>query len=390
MRFYFVLSTVLAVVVPLSAQSSPGGPSQPQLHPPTVTPTTATSVNLWFPLGLATDAKGNIYIADQGNNQIERLDAAGNIMVVAGSGTTTPTLGTPITATEAKLNAPSAVALDQNGNLYIADTGNKLIEKVALSSNQLEIIAGGGTLQPGLVPIPAVNSYLLCPSGIAVDSAGNVFFSDQANSDISEISAATSQIAVVAGGGTTLPSDSPIAATNAMISRPFALAIDTHNNLFVVDQGNSLIEEMDTSGNYTVVAGGGAIVPSTSSVPALSAKLSGPTGVFVDAKGNIFIDDFGNAFVEEISQSTGAIHVIVGAGNTASPMQNGQGQPFQPPTTTPGRATNYYLSPLSITEDASGDLVVSDQTYSFVSKYMFSSMNMSVSAGSLLSAAKQD
>ena len=289
----------------------------------------ATSAQLNQPWGVAVDAAGNVYIADTVNNRIRKV-ANGVISTVAGNGTLGYS-GDDGPATSAQLSWPAGVAVDSAGNLYVADQNNNRIRKV--SNGVITTVAGNGT--PGYSGDngPATSAKLYGPKGVAVDSAGNLYIADTSNQRIRKV--LNGVIATAAGNGPDLYGNGGYSgdngpATSARLNQPWGVAVDFAGNLFIADYGNNRIRKVsngvittainwsypqgvavDAAGNLfiadnygrisklsngviTTVAGTGMQGFSGDNGPATGAQLSGPTGVAVDAAGNVYVADFGN------------------------------------------------------------------------------------------------
>jgi sugar lactone lactonase YvrE len=212
------------------------------------------------------------------------------------------------------------------------------------STYQLSLLAG----VPGSIGSPT-NGQFFEPTGMAYDSAGNAYLADTGNSTIDMITP-SGQVSVVAGGGSTVPTaGSTISATAAVLANPYDVAVDTAGNLYIADTQNELIEKVTPSGQLSVIAGGGGTYPTPgTTIPATSASLNGPSGVAVDAAGNVYVADASNDEVEEITPS-GQLSVIAGGGGTSPTVG----------TTIP--ATSAALgSPYTVTVDSAGDVYVDD------------------------------
>ncbi len=203
----------------------------------------AVSAQLAGPYDVVVDSAGNFYIADTGNNVIRKVTAStGMISTVAGNGTAGYS-GDGGAATSAEINGATNVALDSAGNLYIADTGNNRIRKVTVSTGIISTAAGNGTMGYSGDNEAAVSAKLSGPSGVVVDSAGNLYIADTGNDVIREVTASTGIIATVAGGSTVCsqPTDSigdGCPATSARLSHPEGVALDSAGNLYIADTGN--------------------------------------------------------------------------------------------------------------------------------------------------------
>lgn len=255
----------------------------------------ATSAELAFPVAVALDASGNLFIADLYNNRIRKVSTTGTITTVAGNGAKNVQSGLGSysgdngPATSAGLNYPYGVAVDAAGNLYIADLYNYRVRKVS-TSGTITTIAGNG--QSGFAGDngPATSAQLDEPFGIAVDTSGNIFFTDYGNDRVRKISA-SGTITTVAGNGTPGFSGDGGAATSAMLAYPKGIAVDAAGNLFIADFSNSVIRKVSAHGTISTVAGNGSFGYSGDGGPATSAELDFPPGVAVDAAGDLFIAD---------------------------------------------------------------------------------------------------
>lgn len=261
----------------------------------------ATSAQLSNPSYAITDASGNVYIADTGNNRIRKVSAStGVITTFAGNGSAAYA-GDGGYAANASLNAPSSIAIDTSGNLYIADSMNYRIRKVNLSG-VISTVAGNGTVGYSGDGGSAVNAQLANPSGIAVDSTGNLYIADSWNSVVRKVTASSGIITTVAGDGTTNYVDSGDGglATNATISQLNGVAVDTVGNIYIA--GGACVREVNASnGIISTVAGNGTWGFSGDNGPAIDASLNEVGGLFVNATGNMFIADSGNGRVRQVS-----------------------------------------------------------------------------------------
>ena len=278
-------------------------------------PATSASVNT---SGLAVDAAGNVYIADGYNNLIRKVSTSGIITTVAGNGTQGFS-GDGGPATSASLAFPVAVAVDAVGNLYIADLYNNRIRKIS-TSGIITTVAGNGTknAQSGLGSYsgdngPATSAGLNYPYGVAVDGSGNLYIADLYNNRIRKVSAGGT-ITSIAGNGQTGFSGDGGPATSAQLDEPFGLAIDGAGNIFVTDYGNDRVRKISTSGTITTVVGNGNPGYTGDGGPATSAQVNYPKGIAVDTSGNLFIADFSNSVVRKIS-ANGVITTVAGNGS---------------------------------------------------------------------------
>lgn len=303
----------------------------------------ATNAELKEPTGVLVDSSGNMLIADFGNNRARKVISSGVISTIAGNGNAGYG-GDGGQATSAQLNAPFEVAMDPNGNLFIADTGNFVIRKVN-TSGVISTVAGNGwsVAYPGWTVFPplwgtfggddsaATDAELNVPEGLAVDSAGDVFIADSASSRIRKVSP-TGIISTVAGGGSSLGDGGP--ATSAQLWGATDVAVDNSGNLFIADYGNARVRKVDTNGIITTIAGG-------------NGTLAQPIGVAVDNAGNVFVADRALSRVFKVD-SGGTMTLFAGNG---TPGYSGDGGP----------AVDAELqNPVAVAVDSGGNLFISD------------------------------
>jgi sugar lactone lactonase YvrE len=311
---------------------------------------TSTSAELSGPSGVAVDSVGNLYIADAGNNVIRKVTAAsGIITTVAGNGTQSYS-GDGGAATSAELSGPSGVAVDSVGNLYIADAGNNLIRKVTAATGVISTVAGHGGYGYSGDGGPATSGELSYPSGVAVDSSGNLYIADSYNSRIRLVSLATGIITTVAGNGAPSYSGDGGPATGAELNYPSDVAVDSSGNLYIADEPNERIRMVSSAtGIISTVAGNGSVSNVGNGGPATSAAFNQPTSVAVDSSGNLYIADYNNQRIRLVNAATGIITTVAGNG-------------FQGYSGDGGAATNAELSgPAGVAVDSVGNLFIADE-----------------------------
>ncbi len=301
---------------------------------------------------MALDASGNLYIADQGNNRIRRVDTNGIIATIAGSGAQGYE-GDGVQATAAMLYRPMSVTVDVSGNLYIADEGNNCIRKVE-QNGIITTIAGNGTEGYSGDNGPATLAQLRYPSGVTTDVFGNLYIADQGNNRIRGIKDVFTPedtfniIITAAGNGIMDYSGDGGPSTEAQLSRPTGVAVDASNNIYIADNLNHRVRKVDTNGTITTVAGNGTGGYSGDGGLATEAELYYPSGVAVDALGNLYIADDYNSCVRKVDRN-GVITTVAGNGDWG---YRGDGGP----------ATQAQLnSPKSVAVDIWGNLYIVDQ-----------------------------
>jgi uncharacterized protein (TIGR03437 family) len=300
----------------------------------------ATSAQLNGPAGVAVDSAGNLYIADQNNYRIRKV-SNGVITTVAGNGTHGFS-GDNGPATSAQLNLynggyPIGIAVDSAGNLYISDSGNLRIRKV--SNGVITTVAGNGTQGFSGDNGPATSAELNQPEGIAADSAGNLYIADWQNSRIRKV--ANGVITTVAGNGTRGFSGDGGPATSAQLSYPQGVAVDSAGNLYIADTSNSSIRKV-ANGVITTVAGNETFGFSGDNGPATSAQLNGPTGVAVDSAGDLYIGDQLNQRIRKVSN--GLIATVVGGGTSIGDNGPATSAQFVPTGLAVDSAGNLYIA----------------------------------------------
>jgi uncharacterized protein (TIGR03437 family) len=276
----------------------------------------ATSAKLNNPISVVLDGSGNLFIADQVNHRIRRVGTDGNITTIAGKETSGYDSAATVAATSA-LNYPCGVAVDRSGNIYIADSVNNIIRKITGTAISTIVGTGvaGNTQDADLtdkVFTVAKNAEISLPTGIVVDSAGVIYFSDSNNHIIRKVTTDGNLITVAGTGAAGIFGDGG-PATAAKLNHPIGLALDSAGNLYVADQMNNRIRKISSTGIITTVAGTGLPGYSGNGGPATSAQLRYPSGVAVDASGNIFIADTSNSRIRVVVENR-TIHIVAGTG----------------------------------------------------------------------------
>lgn len=252
----------------------------------------ATSATLDFPQGLAVDAAGNLYIADRSNHKIRKVDTGGIITTIAGNGTSGFS-GDGGQATSANLDSPQYVAVDNNNNIYISDWLNNRIRKVD-PSGIITTYAGTGVSGFSGDGGNAINANLRSPSGIVVDAAGNVYFSDRGNDRIRKIDVSGIITTVAGSGGFNAFSGDGALATAAEFNDPNGLFVDSNGDIYIADRDNQRIRMVTAStGIINTIAGTGSIGFNGDGNVGISTNLTNPSSVAINSQG-VYIADGGN------------------------------------------------------------------------------------------------
>lgn len=257
---------------------------------------------------VATDSAGNAYLADAGNNTIRKVSSLGVVTTLAGDATA-PTGSTDGVGSAARFNLPTGVAADDAGTVYVADTGNHVIRKIAGGIvTTLAGTAGSAGSDNGTGAAARFN----LPMGLVVDSSGTVFVADAGNHTIRRV-AADGTVTTVAGlAGTAGSTDG--SASVATFDTPVGVALGTRGTLYVADFRNRTVRRIASTGTVTTLAGSAGIAGSTDGVGA-AARFVVPWGIAADAAGNVYVADPYNNAVRRISVS-GAVSTLVGRTGT--------------------------------------------------------------------------
>jgi sugar lactone lactonase YvrE len=268
-----------------------------------------------YPASIAEDAAGNLYVADASANTVEKISSTGAVSTLAGSaGLAGSQDGT---GSNARFNQPTGVAIDGAGNLYVADTGNAMVRKIT-QDGRVSTVAGSAARgnQDGV----GSTASFKAPTGIAVDSAGNLYVADAFNATIRKITSAGSVSTLAGMAGSRGDADGTGSA--ARFNYPCGVAVDPTGNVFVADTYNDTIRRIDSSGLVSTLAGSAGISGSNDGT-GIYALFNQPGGITVDSSGNVGVADTGNATIRKISPGGTVITLagvagIAGLGNSSS------------------------------------------------------------------------
>jgi len=297
---------------------------------------TGSAASFETPSGVAVDSNGNVYVADTDNQEIRKITPAGVVSTLAGSTTVGHADGT---GSAASFQAPGGVAVDSNGNVYVADTHNYAIRKIT-PAGVVSTLAGGA---PGKADGTGSAASFDLPTGVAVDSNGNVYVADSFNYAIRKITP-TGVVSTLAGSGAVGAADGTGRAASFYL--PNGVAVDGSGNVYVADWGNNAIRKITPAGVVTTLAGSTTITPGNDDGTGRAASFSIPAGVAVDSSGNVYVADYVN---NEIRKVTSAGVVTTLAGSTTAGNADGTGSAAS------------FKQPHGVAVDSNGNVYVADQ-----------------------------
>ncbi|MBX3163812.1 MAG: T9SS type A sorting domain-containing protein [Bacteroidetes bacterium] len=281
----------------------------------------AAQAKLNVPSDVVTDASGNFYIADHQNHAIRKIDANGIITTIAGNGTQGYS-GDGGLATAALINSPNGVALDTAGNLYFSQGYEASVRKIDINGI-ITTVAGNGTSGYSGDGGLATLAQLDYPSMVKVDRHGTIFIADYNNNAIRKVDT-NGIITTVAGTGTYGYNGDTIQATSAELKNPFGIELDAAGNLYIADSWNNRIRKVDTNGIITTIAGTGNMSYNGDGIQATSANLNMPLYLILDAAGNLYISEYYGHRIRKMLGSNGIISTIAGNGFVGYSGDGGQ------------------------------------------------------------------
>lgn len=285
-----------------------------------------TGAAAWFngPSSAAADPSGNVYIADTSNNTIRKITWDGIVTTLAGmAGTSGATNGS---SASARFNLPAGVVFDVNGNVYVTDAGNNMIRKIATSGVVTTVAGTAGA--HGFTDGPGNVALFNDPTGLAIDTAGNLYVTDTGNNTIRSITPAGFVTTLAGAAGITGSADGTGAA--AHFNAPQAIAVDSAGNLYVADTLNNTVREISASGAVTTLAGLAGTFGLNDGT-GTAARFFRPNGLALDGLGNAYVADTANHAIREITPAR-VVSTIAGAarseGVTLGPLPGSVNHPF--------------------------------------------------------------
>jgi hypothetical protein len=301
---------------------------------------------------IAVDDSGNVYIADAQNNRIRKVyKQTGIIATIAGNGVAGWT-GDYGPAVNSEVYYPFGIAVDDSApaNVYFSDNGNGIVRKITGRTGIINTIAGNGIGGFTGDDSAATNATFMDPTGVAVDNAGNVYIADDISNTVRMVNHTNGNIYLYAGNGTRGFSGNGGSATTAQLHRPEGIAFDNNTgNLYIAEDSNFIVRVVDASGVINTFAGiQGNSTATFANGPATTIPISEPTDVACDAFGNVFISDVGTDVIRVIKVSDN--FEIVSAGNSINGFSGDGGSALL-------AELNY---PISVCVDPSGNVYVGD------------------------------
>lgn len=276
------------------------------------------------PYGISVDSSGTVYVADHKSNIIRKVTAAGVVTTLAGTANVAGINNA--TGTAAVFSQPTSVAVDSSGNVFVADYVNNVIRKI--DSKAVVTTFAGTAGSAGSTDATGTAALFNQPYGVAVDSSGNLYVTEYANDTIRKITSAG--VVTTFAGTAATPGFQNGTGTAALFSQPTGIAVDSSGNVYVADTGNNAIRKITSAGVSSTLAGGFAAGYQDGT--GTGALFRSPRGVAVDSSGNVYVADSQNSCIRKITPA-GVVTTIAGlAGNFATQTGTGPAALFDIPT----------------------------------------------------------
>ena len=301
---------------------------------------TGTAALFKRPQAAVVDGGGNVFIADTDNSTIRKATSAGVVTLFAG--TPGSQGGTNGTGTVARFSKPTGIGRDASNNLYVTDVAGQTVRRIT-SAAVVTTFAGSNGVSGSTNGSTGTSARFSSPSGVVVDSSGNIFIGDSANGTVRRITSAGAVTTFVGTAGSQGSTDGT--GAGAMFYRPAGIARDANNNLYVADPVANTIRKITTGGVVTTLAGYSAVVGANDNTGSL-AGFRGPSGVVADSSGNLFIADTGNHTIRKVTPA-GVVTTFAGLAGTAG-------------STNATGTSARFNSPNGLAIDSSNNIYVAD------------------------------
>lgn len=265
-----------------------------------------------FPVGIAVDDAGNLYVADAGNATVRKISAGGTVTTLAGSPGMTGTVDD--TGPAARFRLPVDVAVDSDGNLYVADESDATIRKVAPGGVVTTLAGSPGSIN-GETDGVGANAHFVSPRGVAIDDSRALYITDISTNTIRKLTpfGAVGSVSTVAGAATAGNTDG--LAAMARFNAPVGVAVDGAGNLYISDLDNATIRKMSAAGLVTTLAGSAGHAGYADGLGA-TARFATPTGIAVDDAGNVYVADGQNSVIRKVTPD-GKVTTVAGKAGVA-------------------------------------------------------------------------
>jgi sugar lactone lactonase YvrE len=267
------------------------------------------------PASIDSDGGNTLFVADSAHNVLRKVDiATGALTTLAGAGWPGSADGP---GPDASFNAPMGVAADGAGNLFVADTGNHTVRQVVVATGAVTTLAGAPG-QIGAADGAGAAASFSGPAGLASDGMGNLFVADTGNSTIRKIAVATGVVTTLAGApGQTGTVDG--AGVDARFSYPVGVVADGAGNLYVTDTGNSTVRKIVIATGAVTTLAGSARQPGSADGTGAAAGFNYPYGITRDGAGNLYLADTGNGTIRKLAVQTATVSTVLGASSLETP-----------------------------------------------------------------------
>jgi hypothetical protein len=304
---------------------------------------TGSAARFKNPYGVTVDSSGSVYVSDSGNYTIRRVTSAGVVTTMAGTaGLTGSANGT---GGAARFYNPLNVTVDGAGNVYVGDAGNHLIRKVTSSGVVTTLAGTAGSI--GSIDGTGSAARFYYPTGVAVDSTGNIWVADRDNNTIRKVTSAglVSTFAGTAGSSLGNIGSTDGTGSAARFSSPQGVAVDSAGNVYVADYNNHTIRKVTPAGVVNTLAGSAGLTGSTNGTGS-AARFSSPSSVAVDSVGNLYVADYGNQVIRKVTPA-GIVTTLAGSAGTIG-SSDGTG------------SSAFFRYPSGVAVDSAGNVYVAD------------------------------